>query len=646
MMSRVSSAKQRTVPSRGMAVMEKKKSSNAVLCLIVAAASFLVYFNAMDGQFVYDDKLLLEQDPDSYSFSRLPGHFTGEEGFHETMGRYYRPLTAVTYGVDKLVGEIVSDELDPRVFHFTNMVIHATAGILLFLFLHLLFGNRIAALAGALLFAVHPVHTEAVTWISGRTDSLCCLFYLAALLAHLRFRRRGGTPGDAVRIVVFFAAALLCKEMAVTFPVAVVLFDLTLGRQGAGLPAEASSDGPGSGPSRKSRFVVYAVLFGTALLYMALREWALRHVADRETLFYFYGDDRITAAATMLQTVPVYVRLLFVPVNLLYNYNGTIPYQAFSLDLSALAASAVVIVTLGAAFFLRRKRPAVTFCILFFYLALMPVMNIVPTMTLMAERFLYLPSVVAGILAADILAGPMKRKTRSALLGLVAAVVLIFGWMTVERNPDWYDNETLYLSAEGTSGIDINVNLGNHRAREADRETANARYERARALFDRAEALYREAISIKHDTPKAWLNLGVLFLRKGEPLAALEYIGKACDLDPLSPDPPHALAWATQRLAELRSSAARAADERGDTIQAVALRREERAFREAQESHLREALGRDPLSPIVLYELGLLSYRMGRIKESIDILEKLQEIEPGFNGSDIVLEKIKEERDR
>jgi len=348
----------------------------------------------------------------------------------------------------------------------------------------------------------------------------------------------------------------------------------------------------------------------------------------------------------MLQTIPVYARLLVVPVNLLYNYNGTIPYQGFSLDPAALAASLLLIVSLGLAFFFRRKRPAVTFSILFFYLALMPVMNIVPTMTLLAERFLYIPSIIVGIIVADILASVTAGRIRTILHGAAAVVVLLFCWMTFERNLEWNDNATLYLSAEGTKGIDINVNLGNHYAREADRERARGSHEKSTALRDKAESLYREAIAIKDESPKAWLNLGVLHIRKEEPLEAMRLLARSRDLDPFSPDPPHAMAWAARMLAEMTARAARAAEGRGDGIQAAALRREERAYREAESAHLEESLDLDPLSPIVLYEIGILAYRLGRLEESIQTLERLQEVQPGFNGSDAVLEKIKKERGR
>ncbi len=506
----------------------QRKVSRAWLYPVVFLAAALVYVNSIGGAFVFDDKPLILGDPGLRDLGNIPGFFSGEEGFHKSMGRYYRPLVSTTYAVDTALSSLISPPdpsrgMDPCPFHVTNVLVHAAASLLLFRFLLVLFRNRAACLAGALLFAVHPVHTEAVSWISGRTDSMAGLFYIAAFLVWVRYSDRP-TGSRMGLLLLFYLLALLCKEMAVTFPIAAVLFDMTIGRE--------------SRAPLRSRLFGYAALFGLTVLFVLFREYALRHVIERETYHYFYGKGAITVAASMFQTVPVYARLLFVPVGLLYHYNGTMPFQETLLSGFALGGLVFTAAAGAAALFLMRKLPVIAFCALFFFLALLPVMNIVPTMSLMAERFLYIPSLLVAVLAAWALSAARREKTRRLFMAAAWVVVVLFSTLTVCRNRVWENNETLYFSAEGTSGTSINVNLGNHYARKGN--------------LDKAETLLLEALSIREETINAHLNLGVLYtqsgvMNKGNERErffekAAQHLERALSLDPSSPDPLYALA--------------------------------------------------------------------------------------------------------
>ncbi len=562
------------------AVKHFQKKSGIVPYLVVAVVIVLVYANAIDGAFVFDDKLLLQDNPETHTFERLAGHFTGKEGYHETMGRYYRPLVALTFCLDNRISEIYGNEQYARVFHLTNIIIHVIATMLLLRILVLLCRSLKPALPAALLFAVHPVHTEAVTWISGRTDSLACVFYLAAGLCWIQFTRRGGRWRIGL-LFLFFAAALLCKEMSVTFPLAVVLYDLTAGRDRA--------------PPWPKRIPAYAGLAALTVLFLVWREIALSHVGGRESLNYFFGKEWITTAATMLQTLPVYARLMVAPVDLLYHYNGVFPYLDSFLAGGALLGLGLLVVSGAAAIACVRRAPAVTFAICFFYLALLPVMNIVPTLSLMAERFAYIPSIALSILVAALLGRKAKTPAWAApaFAVLCWAAIGLCAYLTQERNPDWTSNDKLYLSAEGHKGTKLSVNLGNYYAR--------------RNQEARAEALYREAIAIESETTNAWLNLGVLYMQKSE---------------------------------NQQKDAARAAQQ-GFYDRADQMRRKARALKVEAKQYVERAHGIDPLSSGPLWILALINQALGSTGESIDSLEKLLEIEPDNRQAAALLKKLK-----
>jgi len=563
-----------------------QKKSGIVPYLAVAAVAVLVYGNAIDGAFVFDDRMLLVEKPETHTFSHLGGHFSGAEGFHETMGRYYRPLVALTYCFDNWVSEAYYNGQYARVFHLTNIAIHAIATLLLFRILALLCGSWKPALPAALIFAVHPAHTEAVTWISGRTDSLACLFYLAAGLFWIQFAHKA--KGWRLGLLgLFYAAALLCKEMAVTFPLAVVLYDFTVGRDRA--------------PTFKKRLPIYAGLAALTVLFVVWREIALSHVAGRDTYNYFYGKDWVTTAATMLQTLPVYARLLVAPVDLLYHYNGVLPFADSFLAPGALGGLGLLILSLAVAIACVRRAPAVTFAIGFFFLTLLPVMNIVPTFSLMAERFLYIPSIALSVLIAALLARKAPIAAQPAASAWRAPAIAAACWVAIglgaclthERNPDWTSNDKLYLSAAGHKGTKLSVNLGNYHARR-DEDA-------------KAEALFREAIAIKDETMHAWLNLGMLYLNKSK---------KSTNASALY--------------------AQRAQPDRAERCRQEAL-----AFTVEAKGYLERAHEIDPLSPSPLYPLAMVSQKLGAIRTSIEYLEKYAKLKPDEDHVAALLDKLR-----
>jgi len=559
---------------------QNTRSYRATIYVVVAVAAFLAFANTLENEFVFDDHLLLNE-PSVERLGSIPGYFAGDEGFRATMGRYYRPVVSSLYCVETCVSKLLFGRSEPALFHGTNILIHMLVCLVLLRLLIRLFPRNVTAcLVATLLFAVHPVHTEAVSWISGRTDSLATLFYLLSLLAYVSYRERPAVR-SLVAVVVWFWIALLCKEMAVTLPAALILLDLTLGRETA--------------PRWSRRFVVYGVLAVEALVFLEVRELLLGDVSERSTYLYFFGHDGVTTAATMVKTLPVYARLLVWPSGLLYHYDGTLAYETSLVAPRVLAAAGFVVASGCLAVGLRRRIPELSFAIVFFYLALLPVMNLVPTQSLMAERFLYLPSLLLPIAVASLLA----RCDRLRGFGRTAAelapwwIIVLFAVLTVMRNQDWRDDETLFLSAEGKKGTLLNVNLGNYYARRAQEE--------------RAEALYRQALEIREPSMQAHLNLGVLYMKR----------------------------------ADRAREAARQAENRGRRDRATEFQRQAAACFDEAERRLERARELDPLAPEPLLTLAALNQRLNRLEKCIEYLEELQQIEPGYYGSDVQLEKVR-----
>jgi protein O-mannosyl-transferase len=494
------------------------KTGFLVYYLLVAAAAFAVYINSLSNEFVFDDESVVLGDPTITNLSNIPKYFTAQEGFHKVIGRYYRPVISASYAIDNAIGG-----LKPFGFHLTNVIIHVINSLLVLKLLLLMFGAEsgkfaksrlMAALIGALIFAVNPIHTEAVTWVSGRTDSFSFTFFTASFIYYLKYAQKHNVLSLTI-VFLFYVLSLLAKEMAITLPVVIILYDIAANK---GINKEFI----------KKRLSLYSILAVLSLLYLFIRWLILKDVPQRETYFYFYGKDALTTFLTMLQTLPLYFRLLIVPVGLLYHYSGYLPYLNSIASFGVLFATAFLLVMAFLSVYLFKKTPLISFSIIIFFVTLLPVMNIVPTMNFMAERFLYIPSLALSVVTAVLIVRFYNEKTKQILILISIAVLAVYSYMTYQRNFDWENNDTLFLSADGRPGTITYVNIGNIYANKQE--------------YDKAEVLYRKAIDLRNETLLANTNLGKIFLVRGNFDSAYYYMYKSYKLDTLSPEPMHALA--------------------------------------------------------------------------------------------------------
>lgn len=198
--------------------------------LILLSLNLAVFLPSMRGDFLWDDKYFISENPNIQSPNFLKtflfSPFGGFSGLDENSARmdrimqFYRPLTSLSYWLDfKIWG------LNPAAFHLTNILLHTANSVLLFLIL-LSLGTSVApAFSSALLFSVFPLHFENVAWISGRTDLLSFLFAALSVGFFIKFMERRGGPYLGLSSLFFFLS-LLSKENAILLPVIYGLFFL------------------------------------------------------------------------------------------------------------------------------------------------------------------------------------------------------------------------------------------------------------------------------------------------------------------------------------------------------------------------------------------------------------------------------------
>ncbi|MFT3914412.1 MAG: tetratricopeptide repeat protein [Anaeromyxobacteraceae bacterium] len=525
--------------------------------LLVAAAAVAVSANGLLGAPVLDDGWVIFRNP---LVTRLDVARIFTEPYNAggpvTTGGLFRPLTTLTYA---LTYAAAGGTTWP--YHLLNVLLHAGVSVLVWAVARrvvegLKYANEAALLAG-LLFAVHPVHVEAVAGLVGRAELLAAAGVLGALLLALDRR------APAVRLpaaLLAGAAGVLSKENAAVLP-ALHLLVAVATPAAASLPAR-----PGLAPGAPRRALLLAS--GTAALlalptlaFLALRPGAGLAAGVPEASAWFAGQPRSVVAGTMARALVEYLSLLVWPhpLGLDFTYAARLPGTPLT---GALGAVALGLAALALGLASLRARPVLAVALLWILVALAPVSNVLlPTGVLMAERLLYLPSVgaclglgaAAGWAAARMSATP----ARQAVWLLAGVAVLTWSAWTVDRNADWRTPRALWEAELRSAPRDpvVNNNLavelngaGEH-ARAARllgtalevapgywRAHVNLAIARQRSgdLAGAARA-FEDAIRIAPTEPEPRLFLGYLRLERGELDAAVAAFGAAVALGPRDP---------------------------------------------------------------------------------------------------------------
>lgn len=467
--------------------------------LLLVAACVVTYANGLAGTFTYDDKAIVRDNPRIRSPRNVSQIFTTTYfGSPRGTGTNFRPVLLLSFAAQWWIHgrEAVG-------FHAVNVAFHIGA-TLLFAGLLLRLGlSPPAALASALLFAVHPIHVEAVTSLVGRGETQAAVFTLLYLhLALGIFRRPGTRPWtlDLGLWILYFAAflcyalALLTKESSAAAPALAFLVFLFVaeGTPGKRLGAALRRGLPLMGVS--------ALALAGVLL---LRSWILGGFLKGSSTGIFEVENALADLPAGQRMANAVVILLRYTGRILFPLHLSADESAWSIRvlpaLSAVSVAAVLLVAAASAVAvaaLLRRRSVPAFGFLFFCVALLPGGNLLfPIGTIFAERLAYLPSagicLAGGVLLAGA-AGEIVGRRRIAL----AAIVLLLAARAIVRNSVWQSDEDLFFNLIMTSP-----------------ESAKAHYDYAYASADlkyyrRALGHYEQAIEIYEDYWDAWAGKG------------------------------------------------------------------------------------------------------------------------------------------
>ncbi len=478
--------------------------------LLIVALSFIPYLNSLGNNFVWDDVDLVRDNPDVKSFDKLPDLLLSPFGnpvqFKESP-LFYRPFIFFSYMVDyKLWGT------NPAGYHLSNIILHILSTVLVFLILLKIFSDLKFSLFSSLIFAVHPVHTESVTWISGRTDVLCTLLLLLSFNAYLNFLKNPGKISSLNYFLslFFFTLSIFSKETAIVLPLIILFYEMFF------LPENITVIASIKIYIRKIFLFIFPAAF-----YFVLRTIALKNN-------FFPSFTRASLIERLLTIVTVffdYIKLLFFPVTL--NSLHMVKTVSNIFDFKTVLSILTVLLIFVLSTKLKKASGKLFFGIMWFFISLLPVSNIIPFSSIIkTEHFLYLPSIGFSIVAGTALSyinnflSDKTNRIKIIFWSLTTLIIIFFSLQTLKRNYVWKDETTLFEDQV------LKVPL----SYIAHNNLGLAYKDSGKFKLARNEFLSAQKISPK--TQSSYVNLGNLYFDSGELIPAIENYKKAIEINP------------------------------------------------------------------------------------------------------------------
>ena len=461
-------------------------------CVIIGLLVTLVYLPSFSGGFILDDHALIKSNPYIREPHSLISYFSQEDGIVQSENRpeehtgYYRPLANLTYRMDyRLWG------MKPQGFRATNVVLHLLTSFVLCRLLLFLVNDRQAAFWAALLYAIHPVNTESVSWVCARNNILVTLFFLIAFYLYVKGLERTWRL-YAVISAMFFAMAVLSKELGLLLLPCIFLYQRLVAKHTRRIRHEIITYVP-------------FLLIGTG--------------------YFFLRKMVIGSWVTPPGEMPLWERLFFVPYLMAWNFkliffpyglhNFVVNYPSSYLNWHVLA-SFLVICFLGIVIWKARKDRFLIFSALSFCVILLPTLNIIhiPAVSLISMRWLYLPMVFVFLAAANPISKFLKKNY--ALTTTVLSLCLLYLGIHsfVLNRALWHDEDT-FLKQEV-----VLFNNFFHAGGLAENLLDKKDYLQAERYFQMAIEKYPKV-------GKDYINYSALLLYTGRPELAMSVLSEA-----------------------------------------------------------------------------------------------------------------------
>jgi len=509
------SSKPAGLPVQQAAVVSRRH--HAAAFIVIAVCCVLVYANTLTHEFVWDDNFQIVRNPFLHGDEPLARLFvTDVWGYthpdQKGTSNYYRPLQMVTY---RLIGQVAG--LNATAFHAVNLLFHILATLAGYLVVWQLTKTYWVAFPASVLFALHPIHTEAVVWIAALPELGCCLFFFLSFWFFLRAEESSvpttTKPLQTLRLRVLsllaFAVALLWKEMVLTLPILIAAYLFMVSHAGQPLVSRIVKS--------TRRVLPYLAVIGG---YLFVRYLVLGFVSRVQHVWVMSPAE---FAMSIIYLAGTYWGKLLLPLHLNSFYLFD-PIRSLS-EVRFLVALAILIAVGGWIVFARRRFPVAAFAAAWVVVTLLPVFNIRGVgANVFSERYLYIPSLGFCMLAAWLFVQGLQqvpsRVRKSAGASVLALAAVLYSLQTIRRNGDWKDEFALFSSAVQES------------PQSAQMRTSLAHSYLEKGMPAEAEREYLEAIRVgwernpadRDQIANAYGGLGGIYVGRGEYQKGLEAV--------------------------------------------------------------------------------------------------------------------------
>jgi len=478
-----------------------------LLCLIV-------YYNSLSNGFVYDDFGSIVEN----KYIKQPGQILSSlfnQSYFKIAGleASYRPVATLSYFLIYAFAE-----LNPFYYHLASLILHTLNAVLVYWLANLILKNQLGALIAGLLFASHPALSEAVNCIDFNDDPLAALFFLLSLIFYIRLKAEyvsANIRGYSLALIFYFLG-VLSKEMAITLPAIILLYDFVL------------RDGERNRLTIKNllntlekRAYFYSGYVAVSLVYLFIRFFIF--VSPGGYLNASYGS-LIKRIIYLPGHIFSFIELTIFPANLTADYVFSYPDSFF--NVSNLLGFAGVMGLAGLSFLVYRYSKAVFFGIWWFLITLFPVSNLIEIYNPLAERYLYIPIIGFCLVVPTVIGGAVRRRfTRPAVATVVTllptlVILGLYSAATLARNPDWRNNFVLWSKTVQSSPNSLVAHGGLGMAYLNQ------------GMLNEAQQQFETAIRLYPNDAKGFYNLGLVYHQKGNLKKAMENYNRSVTLNP------------------------------------------------------------------------------------------------------------------
>ncbi|MFC1752191.1 tetratricopeptide repeat protein [Thermoproteota archaeon] len=503
--------------------MEFSQKHPKALVLLLIAIGIIIYSNSLGGKFVWDDYMNVRDNTYIQNWNHLPEIFTQNIGAGSGQDNaYYRPIVTFTYLIS-----FALHGFNEMGYHLVNVGLHILVALAIFCLVTILFKHKILSFITSLLFLVHPVQVETVSYISARGELIFALTMVLTLIWYAKWLSRPKII-FYVAMMISYLCALLSKESSVVLPALLILYHVSF--------------------RKKFRVLPFLSLSGLVAAYFLLRFCILRFPGLSQEWF-----------ATSYQRVPGffvavlnYIRILFFPFGLRHGYGGSNTIFAIS-DPRVWVGFMVVCMLIFYAFKKKKVNPLIFFSVGWFFVSLAPNSNIYPPMPFyMAEHHIYLPSIGLFLLLAFVLHSLCRKANLKKIMFVVVILLVSFySFVTIKQNIYWRDpiemyKKTVKLSPDNERAY-LCMGMAYYEIGEYDKaidslekaiaiNPADSRVHYDLGLFysiigeyDQSIVSYKKAIEINPEFCEAYNNLGAVYYKIGEVHKAIGFLVKAVE---------------------------------------------------------------------------------------------------------------------